>query len=72
MTGLYFLFKSLQFLPETPAYLSLELFLKSHISRKGAAETRAKCPAAHNTGAARAKSLKQHLLDPVTQPQLTV
>lgn len=46
--------------------------LLTHISRKGAGETGAKCPAAaHNTQAAGAKRQKQHpAADPLTRPQL--
>lgn len=43
--------------------------LLTHISRKGAGETGAKCPAARNTQAARAKRQKQHQADRLTQPQ---
>lgn len=43
--------------------------LLTHISRKGAGETGAKCPAARNTEAARAKRQKQHRADRLTQPQ---
>lgn len=46
--------------------------LLTHISRKGAGETGAKCPAAHNRQAARAKRPIQHPPDPLTQPQLNV
>lgn len=45
--------------------------LLTHISRKGTGETGAKCPAAHNTRAVRAKRQKGHPADPLTQRQLT-
>lgn len=45
--------------------------LLTHISRKGAGETGAKCPTAHNTAAARANRQEQHPPDPLTPTQLT-
>ena len=45
--------------------------LLTHISRKGAGETGAKCPTPHNTEAARAKRQKLHPPDPLTQTQLS-
>lgn len=45
--------------------------LLTHISRKGAGETGAKCPASRNTQAARAKRQKQHPPDPLTPSQPT-
>lgn len=45
--------------------------LLTHISRKGTGETGAKCPAAHNTRAVRARRQKGHPADPLTQRQLT-
>ncbi|KAK1886101.1 Fructose-bisphosphate aldolase 2 [Dissostichus eleginoides] len=45
--------------------------LLTHISSKGAGETGAKGPAAHNTQAARAKRQKQHPAQPLTTPPLS-